>query len=648
MSNEDTGSTTPAAARPAPQEVFSGGATTSQHVDAHDDEHFENTTFKLKRTRSLGLLDEFIDPDKQAERIEDKADARAPANAAPAGESVPEPAAGSPEAAIAVPKDFQLPDLVPHDDADITPEPLQLVDYLLHQWDVTDILKLWRYIVSKRNTVANAARLENALWRTWAQRRGNLRTILPECINWLKDLDVLWLYGPIMKEDKEDDDPHRQRTATLKVAGDILLPRQSSKELKPILKRRTAAQLIILHSNLLKLELVTNKMYQQQRQEYQQRVAAMKNAPKPEFFDYDAILGRLNKQYHQAAGPLLNSLLTRIQELLNKPKPPAVPEAPAEPRAPLEALAPRHIRFNELVEQCQAVDGYLDDEFRGPATQAIYLDLDDDDDDEDEDGGFFLSVRPLGGMVAGVGPPSDLELERLEATLGLRRLLVQTIQRLAPTTINYGLLEEELDDDNPYTLLMSHNALENRGYDYYYDYNRVYTNDLAGVKTPEVVDIPESLNLEYEDEAMPPLALPVVLPVVMPSRPAPLPQDPDSALDSDDGLSISAPNSSKDLAQLVFGMTSHFPDTAPHPVEAPVALINPNSLTALLSKQPRSLGLLAASFFGDGEPPRSQLLSLFLGDTAPPSPPSVPMPPHAGLPRQKLGFLFDLELDLDE
>ena len=44
-------------------EVFSGGATTSQHIEAQDDDHFENTTFKLKRTRSMGLLDEFI-PDK--------------------------------------------------------------------------------------------------------------------------------------------------------------------------------------------------------------------------------------------------------------------------------------------------------------------------------------------------------------------------------------------------------------------------------------------------------------------------------------------------------------------------------------------------------------------------------------------------------
>ena len=30
-------------------DVFTGGATTSQHVEAEDDDHFENTTFKLKR-----------------------------------------------------------------------------------------------------------------------------------------------------------------------------------------------------------------------------------------------------------------------------------------------------------------------------------------------------------------------------------------------------------------------------------------------------------------------------------------------------------------------------------------------------------------------------------------------------------------------
>ena len=62
-------------------EVFSGGATTSQHIEAQDDDHFENTTFKLKRTRSMGLLDEFI-PDKLKEQDGNNSEANSSTTAA--------------------------------------------------------------------------------------------------------------------------------------------------------------------------------------------------------------------------------------------------------------------------------------------------------------------------------------------------------------------------------------------------------------------------------------------------------------------------------------------------------------------------------------------------------------------------------------
>ncbi|GME83645.1 unnamed protein product [Ambrosiozyma monospora] len=41
-------------------EVFSEGPTTSQHVESMDEDHFQKSTYKLKRTRSMGLLDDFI------------------------------------------------------------------------------------------------------------------------------------------------------------------------------------------------------------------------------------------------------------------------------------------------------------------------------------------------------------------------------------------------------------------------------------------------------------------------------------------------------------------------------------------------------------------------------------------------------------
>ena len=106
-------------------DVFKGGATTSQHVDAEDDQHFEDTTFRLKRTRSLGVLDEFI-PDKDKddepkvsdslkdrqnpEQTDDKDDTSA------LDDTNDEPGT------------ITSPDMLPFDDTDISLEPSRHVD----------------------------------------------------------------------------------------------------------------------------------------------------------------------------------------------------------------------------------------------------------------------------------------------------------------------------------------------------------------------------------------------------------------------------------------------------------------------------------------------------------------------------------------
>lgn len=675
-------------------EVFCGGATTSQHIEAKDDEHFETTTFALKRTPLLGLLDEFIDPEKQAEKIHLASPglkqllgnlaslahatpaAAEPPVAEPSNEVTPTPASPKPLTTA-----FDSPELMPHDDADITNEPQRHVDYLLYQWDITDILKLWRYIVLKRNTVTNAARLENASWRTWAQRQGNLKTINPEVVNWLKDLDVTWLYGPILEDDNKnvDDDPHRQVTVTSKEAGDISLPLYNKP--KGIIRQRLRLDRIISHSNLLKHDLAANRELQRRKDEQQAKMEALRDAPKPEFFDYHAITGRLNQQYKHSQ-PLLNLLLTKLQNLLNhkidtahQPLPLAAVALPNLPQSEvtLVDLNPpkpeRHIHFDETVMQCIAVDNYLDldgdaDVAPAPKTPlAIYLDSDDSDDsdDDDKDGGFFLLVPSLGAApaIALSARALELELELLELSDSVLttnlKMELQTIRMLLPTTINYGLEDETSDDEYTYTLLLSHKA-EHRGYDYYYnyDYDRVYTDHpaYAELNTPDVVDCPADIAMQFNNasvhdgsgsaastpivlEPQPgPGGLPVaIIPQVIAAPGVKLPLTPkpqpaavelDLDLDLDDGLSISALSSSKDLAQLVFGMTQadHFPDATPaEPVAAPTASINPNRLQLLfIAKQPRSLGLLAALFFGDasqadGGAVRSQLSQLFLGDT---------------------------------
>jgi hypothetical protein len=36
----------------------------------------------------------------------------------------------------------------------------------------------------QKNDIANGVRLENASWRTWWQKRGQLKTVNPQKLNW--------------------------------------------------------------------------------------------------------------------------------------------------------------------------------------------------------------------------------------------------------------------------------------------------------------------------------------------------------------------------------------------------------------------------------------------------------------------------------
>lgn len=608
-------------------EVFTGGASTSQHVDAEDDDHFQNTTFKLKRTRSLGLLDEFIDTDTQEKQIEKKneekrlekldtytddnlmqdnqhSSATAPSSAESTGS----------EAAVSSPLDtnspfLKSPDIVPHDDSNLAPEPSRHVDYLSHQWDVTDISKSWRYIILRRKNVANAARLENASWRTWAQRRCNLKTISPEEVNWSKESDVTWLYGPIVDDDDHDHDHDHENeqedsennsllgtrhfnTASSVVAGDISIARKTHRRPKPILKKRTMQDMLISHLNLLKLEVATARAEQENRRREDAAAQARKDAAQsaerpPEYFDYDVILAKLNSQYknysqsNSRASSANNSCvdLTRKNNMavsadavaaalndvsstskLSQSLPSGrdtLADRPEEAH-PIEQKQPakRHVRFNEEVQQCIAIDDSSDyddayDDYEGSdydydgSESYLYEsdhagserdhydgdrdddDIDDDeDDDEDDEGGFFLNVRSSSKSMPESSFPGLASNKRATDSSKTENniededvfeddddaasmLSLRTIHMLPPTTLNYGSSNEESDD---YTSSISHNIDNNssRGYDYYYDYNSVYevnpNHAIYGAsnhsKAPDVVDVPENIslgsNFDYE------------------------------------------------------------------------------------------------------------------------------------------------------
>ncbi|CDO73314.1 hypothetical protein BN946_scf185008.g76 [Trametes cinnabarina] len=83
------------------------------------------------------------------------------------------------------------------DDSSFDTLPEGQVDYLSHNWKEEDVWRSWRSMTRQKNAIANGMRLENASWRTWWKQRNGLKTISPETLNWLKDSDVTWLYGPL-------------------------------------------------------------------------------------------------------------------------------------------------------------------------------------------------------------------------------------------------------------------------------------------------------------------------------------------------------------------------------------------------------------------------------------------------------------------
>lgn len=70
------------------------------------------------------------------------------------------------------------------DDTALGVQPTRHVDYLSHEWKEEDIWSSWKHIVSNRDDLNNAARLENASWRTWIKAKNKLKTVSPETLNW--------------------------------------------------------------------------------------------------------------------------------------------------------------------------------------------------------------------------------------------------------------------------------------------------------------------------------------------------------------------------------------------------------------------------------------------------------------------------------
>ncbi|KAL4802625.1 hypothetical protein BDV18DRAFT_147022 [Aspergillus unguis] len=131
------------------------------------------------------------------------------------------------------------PQIPAADDSSVEEKPSRHVDYLSHDWkNEEDIWTSWRYVTSRRDAYENSIRLENASWRTWTKLRHNLGTVSPDALNWLKDCDVTWLYGPL-------------KTSRVRKSMDVSPPPsyfESPGHRKSILKKRSASETMLQRS----------------------------------------------------------------------------------------------------------------------------------------------------------------------------------------------------------------------------------------------------------------------------------------------------------------------------------------------------------------------------------------------------------------
>ncbi|KAI2468038.1 hypothetical protein F4781DRAFT_432734 [Annulohypoxylon bovei var. microspora] len=220
------------------------------------------------------------------------------------------------------------------DDTAVEHHPTQHVDYLSHDWREEDIWSSWRYIVSKRREYSNGPRLENASWRTWMKAKYKLKTVTPETLNWLKDCDVTWLYGPLQTRHGElfsNDAEH----------GSSTLSRCNSfVSKKPILKKRSMSE-VMLQRSLSSSSLLKQATAAVQAQQKDSGVRVAR-----------PILHRATTDY--VTFPFSSRRRSRHNTSILPSEATSGLVSPSSER--------KHIHFDEQVKQCIAVDVKGDDE----------------------------------------------------------------------------------------------------------------------------------------------------------------------------------------------------------------------------------------------------------------------------------------------
>ncbi|KAL5116962.1 protein phosphatase regulator [Pleosporales sp. CAS-2024a] len=333
----------------------------------------------------------------------------APSSAARRRSPSPSPApahAPAPSPPDARPTDTPLatPDPLPmsEDDTAVRKEPSHHVDYLSYDWREEDIWSSWRHIVEHRSIYGERSRLENASWRTWAKSHFKLTTVSPDTLNWLKDVDVTWLYGPMQPasnrfSSQQNSEPTSRLSKTNSFVHGVR---------KPILKKRSMSE-AMLQKSLSSSSLVKQAAESIQAQQTTGVTLELRK-PRP-------IIGHVT--------PDLPTFSAMSRETFWEPTDYFSSKSTSGLHTPSESEK-RHIRFDDKVEQCIALeckegDDDEEDFNRNPWAR--------DDDDSSSDEGVVMMKRSR----------RRKPLSRTNSKTSISTVDNKTIAKLPSTTLKY-------------------------------------------------------------------------------------------------------------------------------------------------------------------------------------------------------------------
>ncbi|ODN97286.1 hypothetical protein L198_03849 [Cryptococcus wingfieldii CBS 7118] len=286
------------------------------------------------------------------------------------------------------------------------------VDYLSHDWSEEDVWASWRNMTRHKHEIANGVRLENASWRTWNKQRNKLKTISPETLNWLKDSDVTWLYGPLHTANVEPVRPLKVSSTDDRLGIDR--PNPDAK--KPILKHRTLSEMLTIASpSSPGHEGSDGDHAQPSDDEDRPKLLLQTKSDTNILRNRSAVLARQKSpdRHHNH----------------NFDKSPSDENGPTSPTDSQQNSSKRHISFNTFVEQCIAVSDPTENQQHHQQQQSQSNSPSDSDDE-------MLEIKPSSlSSSSRSSRESRPSLSRNSSTGSSEHL---TIAMIAPTMLKTG------------------------------------------------------------------------------------------------------------------------------------------------------------------------------------------------------------------